>query len=517
MPKTTTRRRLWASIATALAIIAGAIAPIGTPSAEAAGWGGYGNGQIPLSEMTTVDGHYFRTDAAQSMVSLRAAYQSALGRPLVINDGYRNLAGQWTAWNNYLNGGNLAAPPGTSNHGWGLAVDFGGEVYQGSWTAGHKWLQANAGAYGWVWAGKHFSQIEYWHWEYVGGGTPSASPKATNAPTSIIDSSNRISLYAIRTDGNLWGASQAAAGSGLSPWQKLAGDVGSLVGRPSVVQLQNETLAIYARTASGTIVGTNQTSVGGSFTPWTTIGSGGNGIISDPVTVQFDHGGIGIYVTTDAGTVAGVAQVSAGASFGSWTTIGTFSSPIIGRPALAHYSDDRVGLFARTSTTQIVSSVQPSAGAAFPSWQIVGSGGSGVSSDPSVLIENDRVTVFAGAGATVAAVTQDSASAPFAAWANLASGPSAIGAANPSVLNTSGSYSIYVPGADGNVWGSTVPTAPAPSGWSQIGSGASLVSAVSSVRTASGAICVYGASAAGAILGTCQAAPGGAFGSWAIM
>lgn len=148
MPRTAKRRGLWASIATALAIVVGTIAPINASSAEAAAWGGYSNGQIPLSELTNVGGYYFRADAAQSLVALRAAYQTALGRPLIINDGYRDLAGQWAAYYQY--GSPRAAYPGTSEHGWAVAADFGGEVYQGSWTAGHQWLQANAGAYGWA-------------------------------------------------------------------------------------------------------------------------------------------------------------------------------------------------------------------------------------------------------------------------------------------------------------------------------------------------------------------------------
>lgn len=149
--------------------------------APAAAWGGYSNGQIPVGELSVVAGHRFRKDAAESMIALRSAYQSALGRALVINDGYRDLAGQQAAWNNYLNGGNLAARPGTSNHGWAIAVDFGGEVYSSSNSAGHQWLQANAGGFGWWWAGRYFSQLENWHWEYKG----SYDPPTTNPIVNI--------------------------------------------------------------------------------------------------------------------------------------------------------------------------------------------------------------------------------------------------------------------------------------------------------------------------------------------
>lgn len=132
----------------------------------------YPNGQIPISELMEVGGSYFRKDAGTAMVALRAAYQAALGRTLIINDGYRDLAGQQQAWNDYQNGGNLAAFPGTSNHGWGIAVDFGGEIYTSSTSQGHQWLQNNAPTYGWIWAGRNFSQIENWHWEYNGTYNP---------------------------------------------------------------------------------------------------------------------------------------------------------------------------------------------------------------------------------------------------------------------------------------------------------------------------------------------------------
>lgn len=192
--------RALAGLVAAVAIVIGTVvAPLQSQPAQAA-WGGYSNGQIPLSQMSSVAGHHFRTDAAQSMVALRSAYQSALGRSLPINDGYRDLAGQWGAWNAYQSGGNLAAYPGTSNHGWGLAVDFGGEVYQSSSSAGHRWLQANAGAYGWVWAGKDFRQVENWHWEYVGGGSGSAPARAIKRD---VTGDTRADYLSVRNDGVL--------------------------------------------------------------------------------------------------------------------------------------------------------------------------------------------------------------------------------------------------------------------------------------------------------------------------
>jgi LAS superfamily LD-carboxypeptidase LdcB len=60
----------------------------------------------------------------------------------------------------------LAAVPGTSNHGWGLAVDLGCGV-QSSRSAQYRWMIANAGRFGWVhpsWA--FHDPFEPWHWEF---------------------------------------------------------------------------------------------------------------------------------------------------------------------------------------------------------------------------------------------------------------------------------------------------------------------------------------------------------------
>ena len=57
----------------------------------------------------------------------------------------------------------MAALPGTSNHGWGKAVDLGEPGGMTFTSPGHRWLSANAGTYGFV--GLSF---EAWHWSYVG-------------------------------------------------------------------------------------------------------------------------------------------------------------------------------------------------------------------------------------------------------------------------------------------------------------------------------------------------------------
>ena len=58
--------------------------------------------------------------------------------------------------------------PGTSNHGWALAVDLCGGINifgTPQWT----WMTQNAGRFGFVqpdWAGPRGEKPEPWHWEY---------------------------------------------------------------------------------------------------------------------------------------------------------------------------------------------------------------------------------------------------------------------------------------------------------------------------------------------------------------
>ena len=64
----------------------------------------------------------------------------------------------------------MCAVPGTSNHGWGLAVDLGGGVNRFG-TAQHEWMRANGPGHGFVhpaWAQRGGSNPEAWHWEFNG-------------------------------------------------------------------------------------------------------------------------------------------------------------------------------------------------------------------------------------------------------------------------------------------------------------------------------------------------------------
>ncbi|MBN9326476.1 MAG: M15 family metallopeptidase [Cellulomonas sp.] len=108
-----------------------------------------------------------RADAVVSAFTLNDAFEQRFGRAMCLTSGYRNLEEQAAL---RITRGGLAAPPGTSNHGWGLAIDFCPSTYTG--TAG-AWLKKNGPTYGWdnpSWARPGgVGPYEPWHWEYETG------------------------------------------------------------------------------------------------------------------------------------------------------------------------------------------------------------------------------------------------------------------------------------------------------------------------------------------------------------
>lgn len=131
---------------------------------------GAANGRLDTDHMCELwgTGHLLRADAAVALARLAFAYRSHFGESLVITDSYRSYGSQVRLANRKPG---LAARPGTSEHGWGLAVDFGGGVEVAD--EHYQWLLENAPAYGWdnpAWARKGASnRYEPWHFEYVAG------------------------------------------------------------------------------------------------------------------------------------------------------------------------------------------------------------------------------------------------------------------------------------------------------------------------------------------------------------
>ena len=148
------------------------------PGAATAGGGGCqppggraeANGFLSPSTLCRLElapAHRLRTDAARAFDALNRARLAATGAPLCITDSYRDYPSQVDVFRRKPA---LAATPGKSQHGWGLAVDLCGGV-QTFGTEAHRWMQLNAPAFGWIhpaWAGPRGSRPEPWHWEYKG-------------------------------------------------------------------------------------------------------------------------------------------------------------------------------------------------------------------------------------------------------------------------------------------------------------------------------------------------------------
>ena len=147
----------------------GALGPVG---ADCAGGdlAGSSNGMLPETALCPVwgaPGALLRADAAFAFGRLSQAYAEHTGRPICVTDSYRSYAGQVAV---RAAKPTLAAVPGTSNHGWGTALDLCGGI-QSFGTAAHEWMLLNAPAYGWYhpsWARAGGSKPEAWHWEFGG-------------------------------------------------------------------------------------------------------------------------------------------------------------------------------------------------------------------------------------------------------------------------------------------------------------------------------------------------------------
>lgn len=130
------------------------------------------NGQIPASDLCElwVPNQMLRGDAAVALSELNMNFRAAFGRNICLTDSYRTLAEQRRLA--YTKPG-LAASPGTSNHGWGLAIDLC--TAENRSQAVMSWLSENGPTFGWDnpdWARRGGSgAYEPWHWEYVPGTT----------------------------------------------------------------------------------------------------------------------------------------------------------------------------------------------------------------------------------------------------------------------------------------------------------------------------------------------------------
>jgi hypothetical protein len=137
------------------------------------------NGNLPQSDLAPIAGGQLRKDAAAAWNTMNAEARSK-GielRPTGSMSSYRTYQQQQYLYNLYQTGaGNLAAFPGTSNHGWGLAVDLA--------TPEMRAMVDRIGSrYGWA---KKWSdaQSEWWHIKWREGVWmgPDPGPTGTGEP-----------------------------------------------------------------------------------------------------------------------------------------------------------------------------------------------------------------------------------------------------------------------------------------------------------------------------------------------
>lgn len=119
----------------------------------------YGNGRIPAEALSAIGGtsHRLWEPAARSFEAMQAS-AAAEGVTIGITDSYRTYESQvdLVARKGLYSQGGLAATPGTSKHGWGVALDLRLD------SSAQAWMRSNAGRYGFV---ENVAR-EPWHWQY---------------------------------------------------------------------------------------------------------------------------------------------------------------------------------------------------------------------------------------------------------------------------------------------------------------------------------------------------------------
>jgi hypothetical protein len=121
---------------------------------------GYRNGRKMTICVTTIDGKLVEVNTARAYLKMRAA-AAKRGVSLYVVSGFRTMSQQRYLYNCYktkrCNNGNLAAPPGYSNHQSGHALDLNTGA-----RGVYSFLANHGGAYRF----KRTVPSEAWHWEH---------------------------------------------------------------------------------------------------------------------------------------------------------------------------------------------------------------------------------------------------------------------------------------------------------------------------------------------------------------
>jgi hypothetical protein len=163
------------------------------------------NGKLPSRVLAAITGggvlHHRAAAAWEAMVKAAAAdgvelrhvgaYRSYESQLAMFRDRYQTVptgsrvTRRWNGITYHLKPGKApSATPGTSNHGWGLAIDIASVGSGGRLP----WLVANAGRFGFTWevADPSNPNFEPWHIRYVSGdANPFKSQTPTKTPRTL--------------------------------------------------------------------------------------------------------------------------------------------------------------------------------------------------------------------------------------------------------------------------------------------------------------------------------------------
>lgn len=218
------------------------------------------NGQLPPSALEeTSGGRTLAKDAAASYERLSRAFEAKFGHPLKFNNGwtgYRTLAQQKTLYAQL--GAKWAAYPGTSNHGWGVAGDFGLGAYSSdTW----KWMNTVGRTHGWAPYTEKDWSYEPWHWHYdkakdkhIPKPKPPVPPKPTPEPEDEVPT-----IKSVSTTKSNQKIGTVIAGSGDTAWTTVAfsddGKAKTIVADPDHSFLSDVKLSLSGVPVGGTVQG----------------------------------------------------------------------------------------------------------------------------------------------------------------------------------------------------------------------------------------------------------------------
>jgi hypothetical protein len=174
--------------------------------------GSYQNGKLPASALAPIyQGNLTKEAAAGwNAMNVEARKRGVQLYPTGSKSSYRTYEQQVELYNAYLNGtGNLAAVPGTSNHGWGNAVDL-------ATTQMRSTVDAIGAQFGYS---KSWSDApsEWWHVVYQSGhySGPDPGPDGKGAPaptpepiteddmiTAVLKKNGAIEVFVEKGSGN---------------------------------------------------------------------------------------------------------------------------------------------------------------------------------------------------------------------------------------------------------------------------------------------------------------------------